>query len=87
MHRNDFGQSRADVTQDPQVNAREMLVEVDHPKAGPHKIVSTPAKFSRTPCRGDKAASELGANTEEILPNRVGLDQEEINRLKEAKII
>ena len=76
-----------DVVNDPQVKEREMIVEVDHPQAGKHKIVGTPLKFSRTPCKIDKGAPELGADTDDILSSRLALSAEEIRRLRESKII
>jgi len=76
-----------EVVKDPQVNARQMIVEVEHPKVGKHKIVGTPLKFSRTPCKIDKGAPELGADTDAILSKRLGLTKNEIEELKNAKII
>lgn len=76
-----------DVTKDPQVNARDMLVELDHPQAGKHKIVNTPLKLSRTPCVVDKAAPELGADTADILSQRLGMSFEEIDQLKKENVI
>lgn len=76
-----------DVVKDPQVIAREMIVEVEHPRAGKHKIVGTPVKFSRTPCVIDKAGPELGADTADILRARLGLRDEEIQQLRDAKVI
>jgi len=34
---------------DPHVKAREMAVDVDHPKAGPTRVLGIPFKMSRTP--------------------------------------
>lgn len=76
-----------DVTRDPQVNAREMLIELDHPRAGKHKIVNTPLKLSRTPCVVDRAAPELGADTADILSQRLGMSFEEIDKLKKGNVI
>ena len=77
----------ADVTKDPQVNARKMIVELTHPKAGKHRIVNTPLKFSRTPGSVDKAAPELGVDTDDILSNRLGLSPQEIEELKRENVI
>ncbi|MBN1662443.1 MAG: CoA transferase [Deltaproteobacteria bacterium] len=76
-----------DVVVDPQVIAREMIVEVEHPQVGKHKIAGTPLKFSRTPCKIDKAAPELGADTCEVLSKRLGLTDDQIEGLKKEKII
>ena len=67
--------------------AREMIVEVEHPRAGRHKVVGTPMKFSRTPCKIDKGAPELGVHTVELLSTRLGLSDEEIKELRESKTI
>ncbi len=77
----------ANVTKDPQVIAREMIIELEHPKAGKHRIANTPIKFSRTPSKIDKAAPELGADTYDILSNRLGLKDSEIDELKETRVI
>ena len=76
-----------DVTREPQVQSRNMIVEVDHPVAGKHKIVSSPLKFSRTPVAVAQAAPELGAHTEEILSDRLKLTPDEISALKASKVI
>lgn len=76
-----------DVTKDPQVNAREMIVEVEHPQAGKHKIVGTPMKFSRTPCRIDKAGPELGADTDDVLKTRLGFGDENIRQMRDDRVI
>ena len=76
-----------DVIKDPQINARGMIVEVSHPKAGKHRIVNTPLKFSRTPAVVRKAAPELGADTKEILTKRLELDSAEMEALERDGII
>ncbi len=42
-------QQLSDVTQDPQLLARNMFVELMHPTAGPIKLIGSPLHFSRTP--------------------------------------
>ena len=76
-----------DISNDPHVMAREMIVEVEHPQAGKHKIVGTPMKFSRTPCKVDKGAPELGADTNSILKTRLKLTDQEIKQLKDDQVI
>jgi crotonobetainyl-CoA:carnitine CoA-transferase CaiB-like acyl-CoA transferase len=51
----------------PQVLAREMVVEVEHPKTGKSKALGCPVHFSRTPARVERAAPQLGEHTREIL--------------------
>jgi CoA:oxalate CoA-transferase len=75
------------VAVDPQVAARNMVVEVHHPKAGKFKVVNTPFKFSRSRCQIEQAAPELGEHTEEILGQFLGMTQKEIDKLKELRVL
>jgi crotonobetainyl-CoA:carnitine CoA-transferase CaiB-like acyl-CoA transferase len=56
-----------DMLADPQVAAREMVVEVDHPRAGTMKTLGLPIKFSATPGTVERAAPVLGQHTREVL--------------------
>lgn len=70
-----------------QAIARDMVVEVDHPKAGKLKTTGIPIKFSRTPGSVRKAAPMLGEDSEEILKSLLNMSDEEISSLKEEKTI
>jgi crotonobetainyl-CoA:carnitine CoA-transferase CaiB-like acyl-CoA transferase len=59
----------AQVVNDPHILEREMVVEVEHPRAGKLRVTGTPMKFSRTPCKIEKACPDVGQDTEEILKN------------------
>ena len=76
-----------DVVNDPQVKSREMVIELVHAKAGAHRVVNTPIKFSRTPSKIEKAAPELGADTYDILSRRLGLSDKEINEFALKNVI
>ena len=52
---------------DPQVAAREMVVEVEHPNAGRTRALGHPVKFSDTPTQITRAAPLLGEHTDAIL--------------------
>ena len=75
------------VANDPQIKARDMLIEVQHPVAGTFKVVNTPFKFSRTPCKAERAAPELGEHNQEILSGLLGMSQHEIEKLKASGVI
>lgn len=77
----------AQVANDPHIRAREMIVEVEHPRVGKLKVVGTPMKFSRTPCRVKGASPDLNAQAEEILSGYLGMSLEEIEDLREQKVI
>lgn len=72
-----------DMLSDPQVAARDMVVEVDHPRAGRTKALGMPVKFSDTPCAVTCAAPLLGQHTREILAS-LGYDDTAIDRLAAA---
>lgn len=56
-----------EMLEDPQVRARDMVMEVEHQRAGRVKTLGTPVKFSETPARARSAAPVLGQHTGEIL--------------------
>jgi len=69
------------VVEDPQVNHREMIVEVEHPVADKVKIPGVPIKMSVTQGDVRKAAPVLGADTAEVLKRMNGLTDQEIETL------
>jgi formyl-CoA transferase len=72
---------------DPQVQAREMQVNLPHPTAGEIHMVGSPLKLSRTPVEIKASPPLLGQHTEEILIHYLGYSPDEITHLREADII
>lgn len=72
---------------DPQVLAREMVIDVEHPKAGRLKTLGMPAKMSRTPGQVRFPAPLLGQHTDEVLQERLGLGAAAIRKLKEEHVL
>lgn len=64
------------VVNDPQINSREMIVEVEHPTAGHLKMAGVPVKMSLTPGSVDAPAPILGQHTAEVLQQYLGWDAE-----------
>lgn len=64
------------------VLARNMVVEVEHPKCGPVKLVNTPVKFSYSTPSIRTPPPTLGQHTDEILKDVVGLSTEDIDSLR-----
>lgn len=52
---------------DPQVLARDMVVEVEHSRLGPMKTLGPPVKFSATPGGVQRGAPQLGEHTRDVL--------------------
>jgi crotonobetainyl-CoA:carnitine CoA-transferase CaiB-like acyl-CoA transferase len=65
------------------VKAREMVVELDQPGAGPVKQLGVPIKLSRTPGAVDEPGPALGEHTDEVL-TRLGYTETDITAMKEA---
>jgi crotonobetainyl-CoA:carnitine CoA-transferase CaiB-like acyl-CoA transferase len=66
--------------QDPQVLARDMITEVDHPIIGPMKTTSPPTKFSNMDFAVRSPAPWIGQHTAEVL-REAGLSEERIAEL------
>jgi crotonobetainyl-CoA:carnitine CoA-transferase CaiB-like acyl-CoA transferase len=59
-----------EVYTDPQILAREMVVETSHPVTGPFKTLGVTVKLSDTPGSVRRAAPRLGEHTDEVLNER-----------------
>lgn len=70
----------------PQIRAREMAVEVDHPSAGRIKVLGLPPKLSETPGVIRRPSPLLGQHTDEILLE-LGKSREEIQLLRSEGIL
>lgn len=70
----------------PQVQARTMIVEVEHPKLGAVKLINHPLKFSRTPAGVQGPPPSVGQDTRRVLRDLGGLDDATIDRLLAAGV-
>ena len=76
----------ADVFADPQVQARGLRLDLPHPAIGSVPSVANPIRFSATPIAYRSAPPMLGADTDEILREMLGVEATELARLRNAGI-
>jgi len=77
----------AEMVADPQVQAREMFVELEHPTYGPVKITGTPLKLSETPARVERLAPLPGEHNVAIFVELLGHAPEELARWQEEGVV
>jgi crotonobetainyl-CoA:carnitine CoA-transferase CaiB-like acyl-CoA transferase len=70
----------AEMHDHPQTRARDMVVKVEHEKAGPVDTLGLPIKFSRTPGSVRRGAPTFGQDSRAILAE-LGYDEEAVERL------
>jgi crotonobetainyl-CoA:carnitine CoA-transferase CaiB-like acyl-CoA transferase len=80
-----------DLLEDPQLKARNMVVDITHPKMGSIKTFNLPIKFFETEVGIQKGENPveplLGEHTTEILGRVLGISDEELVQLKEQEVI
>lgn len=76
---------------DPHLKAREMVVDVDHPKLGKVKTFNLPIKFfnAETGVKPGRVPldPEVGQHSNEILKSMLGMSDAEIKDLREEKVL
>jgi len=75
------------VVEDPHTVARDMIIEVDQPKAGKVKVPGCPVHYSDASVDHKRPAPLLGQHTDEILKEKLGMSQDEIEKLRNDKVI
>ena len=76
----------AEALADPHTRAREMVVDLEHPGAGPIQALGVPVKLSETPGAVDRAAPLLGQDNAAIL-TELGYSEAEQQTLKAQRVI
>jgi len=72
-----------DMLADPQVAARDMVIEVDHPRAGRTRALGMPVKFSETCADLSRPAPLLGQHSREVL-DQLGYTAAEVEALAQG---
>ena len=78
----------AELMEDPHVKARHSVVSIDDPDLGQVRVQNAFPRLSRTPGKIRHAGpSEMGAQNREIYIARLGMTQEDLEKLKQERII
>ena len=77
----------AQVFEDPQVVARGMKLELDHPTAGKVPGIANPLKFSETEIEYQKAPPIIGEDTDDVLTRVLGKTSDEVAKLRAGKVV
>jgi len=73
---------------DPQMEYRERLKDIDHPDLGSVKVLNTPLRFTNSKAYVEGLPPVVpGEHTDHVLRDIVKLSEEEIRRLKDQKVV
>lgn len=76
-----------DIEEDPQLQARNMFVTLEHPVTGTVRLVGSPLRFSETPVTYRNAPPLPGEHSAEILQQYLSLTPEDLEQLRARAII
>lgn len=73
---------------DPQVQARDMVVSIPHSATGkPEPYIASPLKMSKTPPEYKRPAPTVGEHTDEVLSEMLGMDAATIAGLRDKGVV
>lgn len=78
--------SIADMHEHPHTLARDMVVEVEHSRAGSVKTLGLPIKFSRTPGGVRGPAPAFGEHSRSVLAE-LGYDEDAVDAMERARVV
>jgi len=76
-----------EVFADPQVQARGLRIELQHPSAGRVPMVANPIRLSASPVTYRHAPPTLGQHTDPVLVQWLGLSSTALDALRERKVL
>jgi len=77
----------AQMVNDPQVKAREMLVDMEYPGVGQVPLPGVAIKMSETPGAVERRAPDAGENNVEVYGELLGFARDELSRLEAEGVI
>lgn len=80
-------QSVEEVIHDPHLEEREMVVEIDHPTEGSIRVPGTPIRLSGSEIPDIEPAPQKGEDNQKIYRDRLGLSEDEIEKLQSDGVI
>ncbi|PYU93661.1 MAG: formyl-CoA transferase [Acidobacteria bacterium] len=72
---------------DPQLRARNMILEMQHPRAGAIRVTGSPIKMSATDTFAASAPPVLGEHNRDVFCGLLGLSGEELEELQREQVI
>ena len=79
--------SPEEVLDNPQYEASEYFVDLDHPVTGPVKYPGAPFLMMGTPWMARSSAPTLGQHNDEVLRRMLGYSAEDLSRLRSTEVI
>jgi crotonobetainyl-CoA:carnitine CoA-transferase CaiB-like acyl-CoA transferase len=76
-----------EVCEDPQVLARDMVVALEHPEAGPIRVTGVPIKLSDTPGAVEAPPPSLGQHTAEVLSDWLNMSEADVDHLRDEGVV
>jgi glutaryl-CoA transferase len=73
--------------ENPQLAARGLVVELDHPRAGRGKYLGNPIHLSGAPRASALPPPTLGQHTEEVLRERLGMSAADVAALRAEGVV
>jgi len=76
----------AEVLADPHLRERETIFDLEHPTRGRFSVIGCPVRLSDSPVTAKRAPLQ-GEHTEDVLQSLAGYTREEIQQLREKRVI